>query len=426
MLNKRIIYCMLLGLLLMATNTFAQNRIISPYSRFGIGELQNNNFTRQMAMGGVKYAIRANDLINFYNPASYSAFDTTTFVFETGVLSTFEQLKTSEITKKYNYTNLNYLVFGMPITKWWGFSFGLIPFSSTGYNISYVDNNVNFGKIKYIYEGSGGINQFYLGNAFRYKDFSFGFNAAYMFGTIDKIRQMYFPDSTIKYYGTNIHNALHINDFYLNYGLQYTYKINKEKRIGIGLVVSNTTNIKANQDDLTRNFAGTPDQYYFMDTITSSNIKGNVTFPLKVGGGLTYEVVNKLLVAGDFEFQQWSNYSAFGVKGSLKNVIATSLGAQYTPQKFSSSTTSYLKRMTYRAGIRYSKSYLEIKNTQLDEFGVSFGFGFPLRKTRSTLNIAVELGKRGTTNNQLIQENYGKVTLGFSIFERWFIKNKLY
>ena len=45
---------MLLGLLLMATNTFAQNRIISPYSRFGIGELQNNNFTRQMAMGGVK------------------------------------------------------------------------------------------------------------------------------------------------------------------------------------------------------------------------------------------------------------------------------------------------------------------------------------------------------------------------------------
>jgi len=115
MLNKRIIYCMLLGLLLMATNTFAQNRIISPYSRFGIGELQNNNFTRQMAMGGVKYAIRANDLINFYNPASYSAFDTTTFVFETGVLSTFEQLKTSEITKKYNYTNLNYLVFRMTI-----------------------------------------------------------------------------------------------------------------------------------------------------------------------------------------------------------------------------------------------------------------------------------------------------------------------
>jgi hypothetical protein len=421
MLNKRTICFMLFGLLLMATNTNAQNRIISPYSRFGLGELQNNNFTRPMAMGGVKYALRANDMINFYNPASYSAFDTTTFVFETGVLSTFEQLKTSETQKNHNYTNLNYLVFGMPITKWWGFSFGLIPLSSTGYDISFSEDNVNSGKINYIYEGSGGINQFYLGSAFRYHDFSFGINASYMFGTINKLRQVYF-DSTI-FYGTNIKNALQINDFYLNYGIQYTHNINKEKRVGIGLVFGNTTKIHANQNIVYSNFLGVPNDYNFVDTLSNTTEKGNITFPLKIGSGLSYEIINKLLVAGDFEYQQWSKYAAFGVKDSLKDVISASFGAQYTPQKFSS--LSYYKRMTYRLGFRYSKSYLELRNTQLNEMGVSFGFGFPLRKSKTTINLAFELGKRGTTNNQLIQDNYGKITIGFSIFERWFIKNRL-
>lgn len=422
MLNKKIVYYIVTGLLLMATNTIAQNKIISPYSRFGLGELQNNNFTRPMAMGGVKYALRANDMINFYNPASYTAFDTTTFVFETGVLSTFEQLKTTELKKNYNYTNLNYLVFGMPITKWWGFSFGLIPFSSTGYDIIYKEKNETVGNINYIYEGSGGINQFYFGNAFHYKNLSIGFNAAYMFGTINKVRQLYF-DSTSTFYGTNISNTLQIKDFYLNYGIQYIYNINKEKHFNFGLTFGNASNLSANQNNLIRNFEGLPEDYNFMDTIENTSIKGNVKFPLKIGGGIAYESANKLLVAGDFEFQQWSKYSAFGVSDSLKDIISTSWGVQYTPQKFSS--TSYLKRMTYRFGVHYAKSYLEIKNTQLDEFGLSFGFGFPLRKSRSTVNLAIELGKKGTTNNQLIQENYGKVTLGFSIFERWFIKKRL-
>jgi len=160
-----------------------------------------------------------------------------------------------------------------------------------------------------------------------------------------------------------------------------------------------------------------------MDTIANTSVKGNVKFPLKIGGGLSYESLNKLLIAGDFEFQQWSKYSVFGVNDSLKDIISTSFGAQFTPQKYSS--LSYYKRMTYRIGIRYSESYLELKNTQLDEFGVSFGFGFPLRKSKSTINLSIELGKKGTTNNQLIQENFGKITLGFSIFERWFIKSRL-
>jgi hypothetical protein len=423
MLNRKTSY-LFLCLFLFAYNAHTQNRIKSPYSRFGLGELQANSFARPMAMGGVKYALRSNDIINFYNPASYSAFDTTTFVFETGVLSAFEQLKTADAAKKYNYTNLNHLVFGMPITKWWGLSFGLIPFSSTGYNISYSEVNKDFGEVIYNYEGSGGINQFYLGNAFRYKNFSVGFNASYMFGKINKNRQVYFPDSISKYYGTNINNSVQISDFYLNYGMQYLFQINKEKRLVLGAVFGNTSRLYTEQNDLIRTFKGLPDQFYFLDTIANETKEGNITFPIIAGLGFSYETINKLILAGDVGFQKWSDYGAFDVKDSLKDVVSASFGVQYTPQKFSS--TSYIKRMTYRMGIRYSQNYLEIRDKRLDEFGLSFGFGFPLRKSRSTINLAIELGKKGTTKNNLIQENYGKITLGFSIFERWFIKNRLY
>jgi len=431
MLNKKsiifttICFCFLYG------TVFAQNQIISPYSRFGLGDLKNNTFARPMGMGGVRYALRANDLINYYNPASYSAFDTTTFVFETAVLSTFQQLKTSEVTKTNNFTNLNYLVFGMPITKWWGFSFGLIPFSSTGYNILYstfedIDGSGELSKVNYIYEGSGGINQFYLGSAFKIKNFSMGINATYLFGKIIKIRQYYFPDDSLNiyYYGTNISKSLQISDFYLNYGLQYLIQLNKEKSIGLGLVFSNTSKIRSMQNDLVRTFYGQPEQYNFLDTIENSNTEGNVEFPVKAGFGINYQVANKLLLAGDIGFQKWSDYRAFGIKDSLKNLIDASIGLQYIPQKFNS--LSYLKRMTYRLGFRYSQSYLEIKNKQIDEIGFSFGLGFPLRKSKSTINLSIELGKKGTTANNLIQENFGRLTIGFSIFERWFIKNKLY
>ena len=69
---------------------------------------------------------------------------------------------------------------------------------------------------------------------------------------------------------------------------------------------------------------------------------------------------------------------------------------------------------------------------QLPEYGITLGFGFPLRKKRaggdkflqSMINLAVEWGQRGTTDRSLLLENYWNFKLGFTLNDRWFIKRK--
>ena len=42
----------------------------------------------------------------------------------------------------------------------------------------------------------------------------------------------------------------------------------------------------------------------------------------------------------------------------------------------------------------------------------------------SKINIGVELGRLGTTNAGLVEEDYANIMLGFSLSDVWFIKRK--
>ena len=90
------------------------------------------------------------------------------------------------------------------------------------------------------------------------------------------------------------------------------------------------------------------------------------------------------------------------------------------------SFSSYFKRTVYRAGIRFEKSGLVINDESIKEFGISFGIGLPVGESRllSNANIGFEYGQRGTTKNNLIQEDFLNVQLSLSLNDRWFQKRK--
>ena len=67
---------------------------------------------------------------------------------------------------------------------------------------------------------------------------------------------------------------------------------------------------------------------------------------------------------------------------------------------------------------------LSLNGEAVNEFGISFGVGLPIKNTGSSVNLGFEIGRRGTTDNDLIRENYFKFTLGLAIFERWFLQRK--
>jgi hypothetical protein len=144
---------------------------------------------------------------------------------------------------------------------------------------------------------------------------------------------------------------------------------------------------------------------------------------LTAGAGLSYVKLNQLEINADFYFQQWSQATFFGEPNQfLTDRSIFALGAEYIPEKFS--IRNYTSRIAYRAGVNYENSYLMINNQQIKDLGISFGVGLPVYRSNSTINIAAQLGRRGSTKNSMVRENYLKLNLSANLYDLWFIKRK--
>ncbi len=427
----------------MSANTLmAQTRISSPYTRYGLGDIQTVKHPVNMAMGGITYGFKSPFYINYNNPASLAdrvdmKNDSSSFVFEGNLSGSMVTLKTSNITQESNYASLNSLLFAFPIAKkWWGSSFGLIPFSTTGYKIHTVANHDTIGEVDYYFEGEGGINQVYWAHGFRIdSNFFVGFNASYLFGTMEKTRSVY-SDSAY-FFNTEMKTSRRVGDIYLTFGFQHEkrfkkYERKKKKKLSLvsGLTFNFASKIAAKDDILAQTFSeGSTGLRLYHDTISSvTDLAGDINLPTRIGAGFCLQKsdmydVSLWLIGADVTYQNWSEFSSFGVNDSLKNSLQLSAGGQFTPKH--TYISSYYKRITYRMGIRYHQTYLELNNNQIDEFGISFGVGLPMKGKARSFNIGFEYGQRGTTSNSLIQENFFKVSLGLSLYNTdWFRKPK--
>lgn len=407
--------------------TSAQNDLDSPYTAFGLGYLSNINSIKNISLGSLGISTRENNSINIANPASYTAFDTASFLFEGGVTSSYNQLKTEAISESFTSASISQLTFGFPINGWWKNSLGLLPFSKVGYNVNTEPFQNDFGTIAHSYQGEGGLSRVYWGNAFQpFKFLSIGFNASYLFGKINRIQKVSFPDS-VYFVNTRIDNSVSYGDFFFEAGVQYFTKLKKDITFVAGLTYRPQIEINAKKNYLVRSSLGeTNDVEFFRDTIVQISSDGEMILPAGYGAGVSLRRPNHWFVGLDYKAEQWEKYKNFGANDSLVNSSSISVGGYLIPDYTSN---AYLKRIEYRLGGRYYKSYLELKDIQLSGFGITFGFGLPLRSialkgSKSMVNIGAEIGRRGTMENGLIQESYTNFYLGVSIYEFWFFKRR--
>ena len=415
----------ILFIVFLSINSYSQLHINSPYSQFGLGQASLSNQVYYHSMGGIGYAISHPSYINTTNPASNVSLLPSSFIFEVGIESNSTTLKTKDLSQTSNYTSLNYILFGFSVSKRWKTSFGVLPFFKVGYSVSNSYPVENVGQTKHLYEGYGGINQCYWGNAYKISDnFSIGISAHYLFGTITKLRNTSFPDSLFVL-TSQVEETNTINDFSFNYGIQYQKKLKNDYKLNLGLTFSNSTKINVKSNYLSKTFLYNSDQdiEYLTDTIDYSPTKsGNFLLPAKIGFGIALEKPRKWLVEADFDWQNWKKYESFKISDSLKNCFKIAIGGNFTPNY--TSLSSYWKRVNYRFGVRFFKSYLELRGNNINEIGFSFGLGLPLRKSNTTLNFGIEVGNRGTINDDLIQENFVNFKFGISLHNIWFFKSK--
>lgn len=390
----------------------------SPYSRYGIGDLYRPHFSLQYGLGGASAAITNPAFINVSNPASYAWADLT--VFETGIRSNTNRIQSSQSNQWTNNSTLGYIAFALPFTKHWGFAFGLLPYSGVGYRIFDSQYNNNLGTVSYQYVGSGGINRVFLGNAIKIKNkLALGFNASYLFGNMSKERTIFIR--TINSYNSYVKEEILVSDFYFDAGLQFKTPVSnsKEWNMAIGAAYSLRDNINAQYTQLAYAYSGSTIKDTALFLLDSTGV---LSIPKKITAGIAFDKGEKWLYTVDYSMQNWSEFRWFGNNDSLQNITQLVAAVQYCPERYA--INNFFKSMQYRMAIRVANTPYVVKETAINEYGITFGIGIPLRRSRSTVNLGIEIGERGTLDNNLIKEQFINVNFGVSISDKWFIKPK--
>lgn len=404
----------------------AQTGINSPYSRYGLGQLNSKNANvTSMGMGGLSIGVHDPTALNPENPASYASLDSSAFLFEVGVAGNITSLKTTTASESGYDATLSYIFAGFPITHWWKSGVGIMPYSKIGYNIEVLIKVPNFSDVAHSFNGDGGLNQVFFGNGFRITDkFKAGIDITYLFGQSTRTSMVYYPDSAF-IFGTKVESKLRGGGFVFDYGVQYDIDLNSTTQATIGLTYANKFNLNSTRNylskTLTGGFGGGIE--YVKDTIEYiSDEKGSIVIPQRLGVGFVVKKQGNWLVGAEFEWQNWEEFAVYDVADTLNNSFRVTIGGEFLPQH--TSVSSLFKRITYRGGIRYNQSYLNFGGTQINEFGISFGLSFPMKKSKTGIDLGIEIGRRGTTKNSLIQENFVNLSVGISIQENWFHKRK--
>ena len=134
MLYKRLINTCLLILCVMTA--VAQSGSNSPYTRYGFGQLSDQAFGNSKAMGGIAYGLRNGLQINVANPASYSAVDSLTFLFDAGMSLQNANFKEGNVKTNAKNSTIDYIAMQFRLMPRLGFTLGIMPFSNVGYDFS--------------------------------------------------------------------------------------------------------------------------------------------------------------------------------------------------------------------------------------------------------------------------------------------------
>lgn len=416
-------------LLFLSASIFSQVNTFSPYSRFGLGELALPGNSQNIAQGSSGIALRSNLAINYLNPASYSALDTMSFIFDFGFSGNSTDYISNDNSSRLNNANMHHLGIAFPITKWWKASMGISPYSSVGYDIIDQQGDPDIGLIDYSFKGDGGLTRFYWGASFTaYEKFSIGINYSYLFGYIKNTQRVSFPVET-DFAVTEVENTLTTKDGVWNFGLQYHDVFNDKYFLTIGAIYDSKTSLSTKSASTINNFfpgssATIGDSIRISPTFELEKIdgNGNIIYPGRFGFGVATGINKMLSISGEFEKQNWSESLILGKGDSLTNSTSYRLGMEYTPNE--EALRGYFNRVHYRLGGYYSDSYLSIRNEQLSDYGITFGVGLPLKGYKSSFNLGMVIGQRGTLENNLIKENYRMLQISFTLYDFWFYKRK--
>ena len=414
-----------------ATGVYAQGTN-SPYSQYGFGDLTDQSVGFNKGMSGVAQGFRKGNEVNPANPASYSAVDSLTFLFDGGLSGQFTRYKEGGTKLNGKNGGFDYVMGLFRLTRNFGMSFGIMPFSNIGYSYSSKERFDDVQTtITTTHDGNGGMSQLYLGAGWRIiKPLSIGFNFSYLWG--DYLMNITTSSSSDINTLSKQYQAT-MSSFKLDIGAQAEFPVGKNDQLVLGatftpghkfkgeptcLIIHRNTAI--NKSDTTSYSAGSDMELATMWTV-----------------GLAYNHGKTLRVGADFQMQHWGGLqypdyvkSEDGTAdyvmrtGLLRDCQKVNVGGEWTPNP---NGRKYLQHVRYRIGAGMTTPYYNINGQKgPTEYHASIGLGIPILNSinnRSMLNISAQWSHRSADN--LVTENSFRINVGITFNERWFAKWKV-
>ena len=417
----------------------AQNGINSPYSRYGFGMMADRATGFNKAMGGVAQGFRDGQQINVGNPASYSAVDTLTALFDLG-LSVFNgNYKMGNMQQNAKNASFDYFTFQFRVRRGLGMTLGILPLTNINYNFSSASSTVSGSETltaTNTFTGSGGLHQVFIGAGWApFRNLAIGANLSYLYGDYTHTSANTFSESTA-FSMQRIYSA-DIATYKIDFGLQVMLPLTKKDQLTIGATygLGHDIDNRAIRTTQTTSTTGV--------NASGDTLQNAFQLPHSIDVGVAWQHERKWRVGADFSLEKWGSTrfpsdqdgAYISAKGHLNDRMKISLGGEYTPDVLSRKLLQYT---SYRIGGWYSRSYARTNvPDKPTEFGLTAGFSLPIKNRHvwyntPRLNVAFQwvhssipyLSSQTGLKDKLT-ENYLRLSVGLTFSERWFTKWKV-
>ena len=394
-----------------------QGGTTSPYSFYGIGIQKFKGTAENRTMAGI--SIFSDSIhLSIQNPAGLA--DLRLVNYTVGMSHKYLTQKSAVESQNSTATSLDYIAVGIPMGKLVG-SFGLMPYTAVGYKLQSTDGNIVTQS-----SGEGGVNRAFI--SFGYKinpKLNVGIESNYNFGSIEN--EVYSKQDDLEL-GSRVINRSEFRGFTFNFGASYKTMVSKRLELSTAMSFSPGTNVKSDNSRTASTIAVLPSGFLAeAQTIEYDDQNTDFIFPSQFTIGAGIGIPKHWRLGLEYTRQKTSNFKNRHIEldSSLDNVkfvdaSKIKLGGFFIPNYNAIGT--YWKRVSYRAGIHFENSGLNIVGQDINEFGISFGVGLPAGKLFSNVNLGFEAGRRGTTDFGLIQENFFNTFLSLSLNDKWFEK----
>ncbi len=400
----------------------------SPYGAYGIGDVKYDNTVEINSMGGIStaYIWDFNNSFNFRNPAANTNLELTTLKVEGTNENNYYKSDFNNIDSKKHSTYVSNISIAFPISKRVKFGMGFQPYSSKSYDI--VTSKALNSETTEIhnFRGEGSLNTIQAALSYQINtEFAVGLRSNFYFGKVQDIEEVAFTGAELI---SGYANSYRVKAFNFTLGTTYQKKLANDRKLTLGATytIGNSGNLKSMYSNSTYYYLVGEQKVYENIVEQQSNFDKKF-LPQEASIGVGYGKDTKWFLGTQVDYKKGENINFLGQPFYYQDSYRYSVGGWYLPNF--NNFRSYFSRVIYRYGAYYEKGNLQLNGTNINKMAITAGVTLPFQKSvinrMNSLDIGLEVGKRGTLENNMIRQNFINLRIGVNFADKW-LNKKLY